>query len=187
MKQKRKSPIRHKVSSYTRKGKRVQGYTRGSGIKTTKKISKPTLGKPKGWTITLRYSKKPHDIEVVKVIATSYQRAVDEALEEKMDKRQPIEMEIVDPSIGEIVRWAGKRAVKYGKKAVVAGGKLAKSAAVAGGQFAKQKLKESYSEWEVKQWINQAYSPNKATRLVARAKLKNLRPDIYDVMDFSKS
>lgn len=187
MKQKRKSPVRHKVSSYTRKGKRIQGYMRGEGARNYSKLAKPKVNKPKGFTVKLRYSKKPHDIETVKVIATSYKRAIDEAFEEKLDKRHPIEIEVVDPSIGEIIKWAGNRAAKYGKKAVVAGGKLAKSAAVAGGQFAKEKLKESYSDWEVKQWIDQAYSPNKGTRMLARAKLRQNRPDVYDLMDFSKS
>lgn len=39
----RKSPIKHKVSSYTRKGKRVSAYTRGSGNKQTKKIANPKI------------------------------------------------------------------------------------------------------------------------------------------------
>lgn len=37
----RKSPIHHRVSSHTRKGKRVSTYTRGSGSKTSKKIASP--------------------------------------------------------------------------------------------------------------------------------------------------
>jgi len=49
----RKSPIKHNVKSYTRKGKRVTGYTRGSGTKTTKHLSKPSINIPKGYTVKL--------------------------------------------------------------------------------------------------------------------------------------
>lgn len=173
---KRKSPLKHKVNSYTRNGKKVTSYVRGKGTKSSKKSANPTPVKPKGYTVTLRYSKKAHDIEVVKVIATSYQRAVDEALEEKVDSRQPIEMEIVDPSIGEIIRWAGSRTLEAGERAVRAGGRYAKS-----------KLRESYDDWEARKLVDQAYSPNKAVRMVARSKLKNKFPLVWDVMDISRS
>ena len=104
----RKSPIKHKVSSFTRNGKPVDAYLRGSGTKSVKKLAKPTVGKsnkPKGYTIIFTFSKKKGDKETVKVIASSYMKALDEAFEEKLDERIPVEIVIIDPSIGEILRW----------------------------------------------------------------------------------
>jgi len=171
---KRKSPIKHKVSSHIRNGKRVKSYNRGSGAKITRKLSKPTLGKPKGYTVKLRYSKKPRDLETVKVIATSYKRAIDEAFEEKIDKRLPIEIVVIDPSIGEIIHWAGSRALKYGKV-------VAKKT----GHMAKEKLKSEYSDYKIRQLIDQAYSPNRAIKTLARYKLQTQHPKVWDVMDIS--
>jgi hypothetical protein len=175
----RKSPIKHQVRSHKRKGKAVRSYVRGHGAKTQSHVANPTIkpkNKPKGFTVILTYSKDPKDKEVIKVIATSYTRAIDEAFEEKTDKRIPIEIRVIDPSIGEVLRWAGSKALEYGKKA-----------AVAAGHYTKEKLKEQYSDVKIKMLIDQAYSTNRGTRLLARAKLRRDHPEVWNVMDISRS
>lgn len=176
----RKSPIKHKIHSHTRNGKRVTSYTRGSGTKIKKKLSNPNPQKPKGYTVKLRYSNKPRDLETVKVISTSYMRAMDEALEERIDKRKPIEVTIIDPSIGEVLKWAGSRALKYGGKAVKA---VAKGAYYS----AKRSVESHVDDWKAEKLIEQAYSKNKGRRILARAKLKKFYPHVYDIMDISRS
>lgn len=48
---KRKPPVRHKVSGYTRGGKRVRSYTRGSGVAKSKKSKAVTKKKREGYRI----------------------------------------------------------------------------------------------------------------------------------------
>ena len=184
---KRKSPIRHKVSSHTRDGKKVKSYKRGSGTKPTKKLSKPTIKKPKGYTVKLRYSKRPHDMETVKVIATSYMRALDEALEERFDKRKPIEVHLIDPSIGEVLSWAGSRALKYGKTVAEYGKTATKTVAKGAYESAKRSVASSVDDWRAQRLIEDAYSDNKGKKILARAKLKRNYPHVWDIMGISKS
>ena len=209
--QKRKSPIKHKVSSYTRDGKKVPSYVRGHGTKTILHLSNPNLlQKPKGYTITLKYSNKVGDHEKVEVIATSYERAVTEAFRDKTDKRLPIEIHVVDPSFGEVARWAGKHAVEFGKavaKESYHTGKnlyndttsialehtsqgtglsssLAKRALERRNQQFETRRKQ-LTDTEVKRLINEAYSRNKTVRTLARAKLRTEHPEVYHVLDIS--
>ena len=178
---KRKSPIKHKVKSHTRDGKKVKSYNRGSGLRW--KLRKPKIGKankPKGYTVKLRYSKRPHDLETVKVIAKSYMRALDEALEERLDERKPIEVHLIDPTIGEVLSWAGDRALRYGKTATKA---IAKGAY----DSAKRSVESSVSDWKARSLINDAYSDNKGRATLARAKLRRDYPHVWDIMDISKS
>lgn len=173
----RKSPVKHHVKSYSRKGKIVRHHIRGNGYKQNVKIANPSVcGKPKGWTVKLKYSNKPRDIEVIKVVAIGYKQAIDEAFEEKLDKRLPIEITVIDPSLREVIHWAGATALKYGSIA-------AKKAA----NYAVASAKQSHYDYKVKKLVNEAYSENRAVRALARAKLRKEHPDVWNVMDISRS
>ena len=194
----RKTPTLHRVKSHTRNGKTVVPYVRGSGHRNPLKISNPSVLKPKGYTVILTYSDKKGDKETVKVIATSYQRAIDEAFEEKVDKREPIEITVIDPSIGEIMSWAGKRAVALGKGAgsrVLDFGRdvveasletTAKTKPGFMGAMAKKSLAHRHDR-NVERLVKQSYSKDRATKAIARAKLKREHSDVWDVMDISRS
>lgn len=172
---KRKSPIKHKVRSYKRKNKVVRSYLRGKGQGTVPNLSKPTLHqKPKGYTVTLKYSDT--EKEEIKVIATDYHRAIDEAFEEKMDKRMPVEISVIDPLLGEIIHWAGARALKYGKAVINKSYDFVKGQAISAAK-----------DWETKRLIVEAYSENKGKQILARAKLKRDHPEVWDIMDISRS
>lgn len=170
---KRKSPRRHIVRAHKRGNVYVRSYVRGKGPWVSKsKTTKPVINRkkkaePKGYTVIMKYSDKPDDKEEVKVIATSYQRAIDEAFEERKDSRFPIEVRVIDPSLGEIFKWASKRALELGKKAAA---------------YAKEKA----SEYQVKRLIADAYSQDPVRRAYARAKLRKEHPEIWDVMDISR-
>lgn len=173
----RHTPVRHKVKAHTRKGKPVKSFMRGSGSKSTKKVASPTVkakNKPKGYTVKFKYTAK--DTEIIKVIAPSYQDALDEGFEEKEDSRTPIEITVIDPSLGEVIHWAGSRAAEYSKKA-------AKKAAKKGKEY----VKSQYSDYKIKRLIDQAYSSNKSTSFLARSKLKRDHPDVWDIMSISRS
>lgn len=168
---KRKSPRIHRVKSHIRKNKHVDSYIRGVK-KQNIHLSKPTIAKPKGYAVTLKYSAKPDDKEKVDVIAINYHRAIDEAFEEKKDKRMPIEIIVVDPSLGEVIHWAGSHALKYGKLAA---------------QKAYRTAKSGLYNYETKKLVEQAYSDNRTVRAIARAKLRGKYPEVWDVMDISRT
>lgn len=116
------------------------------------------------------------------VIAKNYQDALDEAFEEKTDPRQPIEIEIIDPTIGKALRiiagGVGK-AVKLGAKYAYITGKTV-------GREAAHAVAKSYRELRLRRLIGEAYSTDKVTRVMARAKLKQRYPETYKICDFSK-
>lgn len=170
----RKTPIKHLVKTHQRNGKIVKSYTRGKGTRFQKvwnTRARPTIKKtPKGYTVNFVFPNNSK--ETVKVIATDYHRAIDEALEEKTNKATPIEIHVVDPSLGEIINWAGKRAVDYSVKALQKGREL---------------HSQVHYDYETKKLVNEAYSPNRTIRTLARAKLRGKYPEVWDVMDISKS
>jgi len=174
----RKTPQKHIVKSHNRKnGKtRVKSYIRGRSIKTITNLSRPTIKKPKGYTITLTYSNKTKDKETQKVIATSYTRAIDEAFENKHDPRLPIEISVIDPSLGEIIHWAGEHAKKYGEIAIKKAGAIVVDEA-----------KKQYSDHKARQLIEQSYSNNRGIRILARAKLRQEYPHVWRTMDISRT
>lgn len=154
----RKPPCKHKVKSHTRKGGiKVQSYTRGSGSKPYKITKRRVVGKvtdetevgPKPFTVNFMYSKRRGDGESVVVIADTYERALDEAFEEKVDSRWPIEVEIVDPSLGAVLKFIGEGAKRVGgltlkgirkmKPKVQAAARIGAKYAMRGGHIAKQK------------------------------------------------
>jgi len=168
--------------------------------------------RPKPFTVNFKYSKRKGDGETVVVISTDYQKALAEAYEEKVDPRNPIEIEIIDPDLGKvlsIIASGAKKVAAIGGKFVVKGGHIAKqlalkTAEVAGkgvvgtgkivgkavtsaGKLAAMKLAERRYSSTVKRLVEKAYSPNPAERVLARAKLREQYPDIYDICDFSKT
>ena len=198
MKRKRKSPIRHTVHSHIRLGKRVNNYTRGKGSRTiptfTSRRKLIKTGEPKPYTINFVYSRRKGDGESVVVISTSYEKALKEGNEERVQKhRTPVEVEIIDPNLGRmlhIVAEGAKTAVKVGAKEA---GKLTKLGIKYGYAGAKVLGKEAafavaraYRSQKLRRLIEECYSPDRATRAMARAKLKEQYPTIYSVCDFSK-
>lgn len=160
--------------------------------------------------MTLIYSNKKGDSEVQKVIATSYTRAVDEAFENKTDKRMPVEISVVDPSIGEIIHWAGANVAKAAKRAYghskglyndMKTASLERTASTSSSAFvrslAKQRLERHREKMKrardqshdvaVKKLIDDSYSADDKVKLFARAKLRKEHPDVWHVMDISRS
>lgn len=183
----RKKPVRHRVEEHKRGGSTVKSYMRGLGAqlrKPTVSISRyRTSKKPKAWTVNFKYSDKKDDGESFLVIAQNYHRALDEAFEEKTDARDPIELSVIDPSIGEVLHLIGrgaKRAAGVGAKYSIMGGKaVAKKA----GSVAVARLRDEIA----KGLIKNAYSKDRPTRIIARSRLKVEYPDVYNIMDFSRT
>lgn len=163
---KRKTPVRHNVSGYTRRdGSKVQSHSRGKGVRVTKRTSKTVTSRPvktredgvvvltdpKPFTVNLTYSDKPGDGETVLTIvgeegtplSEAYELALDEAHEEKIDPRGPISVEVVDPDLGAALEFIGSGAKKLGglslkaiKAVGKAGVKVGKKSAALGAKYA---------------------------------------------------
>lgn len=179
----RKSPRRHIVRQHKREGYLVRSYTRGRGIgQQTGVIKRRIENKPKSFTVNFKYSDRKGDGESVIVIATDYQKALDEAFEEKTDPREPIEVEVIHPSIGRMLRilarGAGKVAVLGAKYTYIAGKTVSREAA--------HVVAKSYREMRVRRLIEKCYSPDRRIRIQARTRLKLLYPEMYAIADFSK-
>lgn len=193
----RKKPVRHRVATHKREGSTVESYMRGTRVLRVKPIV--TISRyrksrePKAWTVNFKYSNKTRDGESFLVIAPTYQRALDEAFEEKKDLRDPIELSVIDPTIGEVLHLIGRGAkqaahlgAKYaikGGKAVAKGGKdVAVLAAKKGGSVLAARLRDEIA----KGLIKDAYGTNRGARIIARSRLKAEYPNVYNVMDFSR-
>ena len=137
-------------------------------------------------------SSKSGDGDSVVVISTSYEKALDEAKEERRDTREPISIEIVDPDFERVLRIivkGAKTAVKIGARET---GKLTKLGIKYGyagakvlGKEAAHAVAKSYREMRVRRLIDEAYSLDRNTRILARAQLKTRYPEIYAICDFS--
>ena len=102
-------------------------------------------------------------------------------------------MEVIDPDLGRMLRIVAegaKTAVKVGAREA---GKLTKLGIKYGYAGAKVLGKEAafaiaraYRSQKLRRLIEESYSPDRATRAMARAKLKTQYPEIYSVCDFSK-
>lgn len=215
----RKSPISHRVVGYTRRdGTRISPHTRGSG----QRLSRPskTVGKSfdedtrmedLAFTVNFKYSDKPKDGESVIVIADTYQRALEEAFDERVDTRMPIEVGMVDPDLNQILKFIGEGAkkagafglksikkagqigAKYGIRAVKAGTRLGVKGAKAVARGVKVGLTESsklalyeIERARVRRLIVQAYSTDPIERKAARIAIRRVYPDIYDLCHFSR-
>lgn len=197
---KRKSPFRHRVTDHDRttsSGKKVHvtSYMRGAGkrrkkwvVRGTKELITKKHG-PKPYTINFKYSNRRGDGESVVVIAPSYQKALDEAWEEKVDKRHPIEVEVIDPDWGRVFRAIGKGLKKVGKiggKYAVKGLQAGYKAAKITGKAAAREVAYQFKQHRIKKLVEEAYSDYKPDRMKARAMLKRYFPDVYAMCDFSK-
>lgn len=218
----RRSPVKHGVSGYTRKdGTKVGGHTRGFGTGPRKPQRSRVVGKPEedikihGYVVNFKYSDRPGDGESVlaisdqkrETIMEDYKEIIDEAWEERVDTRVPISVEIVDPSLGEIIKimsekvkdtikWGApkvKKAVgigaKYGIKATMIAGSTAKKVARAGYDTTKELARLTAFEVQkelIHNLLKLCYQKDKAKRIAARAALKTRYPEIYDMTDFSR-
>lgn len=191
----RKSPIRHKVSSHTRRGRRVQTYLRGTGkgpyygLPVQTILAEKRRIKPKSYTVNFRYSSKPGDGESVVVISTNYQKALDEAFEEKVDSRNPISVEVIDPDLGRVFRAVGsglKKVGKIGAKYAVKGLQAGWRAAKITGKVAAREAAYQFHSRRIKGLVERSYSEDEAIRMKARTILKSQFPDLYAICDFSK-
>lgn len=149
---KRKSPVHHGVSGYTRKdGSKVRPYARGRGTRSktsrrvVKAVDEDTRMEELAFTVNFKYSDKPDDGESVIVIADTYQRALEEAFEEKVDTRMPIEVDMVDPDLDAILKFVGEGARKIGakvKEKAVAAAPRVRAAAAKAGKYALVKIEK---------------------------------------------
>ena len=151
------------------------------------------MGKPKPFTINFKYSEKKGDGESVIVISTNYKKALDEAYEEKVDKRTPISVEVVDPDFGRVFKAIGsaaKKAGKLGAHAAVVGAKYSWRGAEVFGKAAGEAISERLDSYEerlrAKKLIRESYAVDRAKRVMAKAKLKKEFPEIYKICDFSR-
>ena len=138
---KRKTPIRHRVKQHSRKGKRVISYERGKGVnsprvRTIKRKIKSSTPNVKAYVVNLTFADGKN--ESLTIFAESgmrgYQQAVDESFEEKVNPLDPIEIQVLDPSVGEVLKVIGsglKKAGHLGAKYAIKGGHYAKQAAIA--------------------------------------------------------
>jgi SpoVK/Ycf46/Vps4 family AAA+-type ATPase len=78
----------------------------------------------KAFTVNLTYGE--NDGESVIVIADSYQDALSEALEERVDERMPIEVELIDPDLGAVIKFIAEGSKKVAKAGVQGAKVLAK-------------------------------------------------------------
>jgi len=165
---------------------------RGKGSRTLPSFTsrrKIKTDEPKAYTCNFKYSEKKGDGESVVVIATDYHRALDEAFEERVDTREPIEVEVIHPDIGRMLKILGRGAKVVGREAVQLsklGIKYGYAGAKVLGYEAARALAIKYGKLKVKRLIEDAYSPDRPTRVFARAKLRTKYPEIYAVCDFSR-
>lgn len=135
----RKRPVKHVVRGHRKSdGTVVHTYQRGKGAKPPMPIHDgPAMSVgPKAFTANFTYSNKKGDGESVVVIASSYAAALDEAYKERVSKRVPIAVDLIDPSISSVLSFIGNTAKdavskgiqgikKYGEKATKLGAKYA--------------------------------------------------------------
>ena len=96
---KRKSPIKHKVRSHTRKGKIILDYFRGHGERP-KKISKPTVKiyeksrkDTNKYRITIKYIGNQRESFTVE--APSYPKAIEQSLISRLRVTPPKQIDVI--------------------------------------------------------------------------------------------
>jgi len=150
------------------------------------------------FTVNFQYG-PGDDGESVIVFSDNYQDCMDEAWEERVDTRQPISVEAIDPDIGAALKWMAKKAkagfeygapkitkathlgAKYAVKGVKTGLGATKSTVKGGAKLVAfgvdMKIKESL--------LRLCYQKDPAKRNAARAALKSRYPEIWRKCDFS--
>jgi len=227
-KKKRKFPVRHRVKSHKREGKRVKSYERGKGthpprVRTIKRKINSSTTEPrvKGYVVNLTYEDGTGESLTLfgPPGMSGYQKIVDEAFEEKTDPRDPVEVQVLDPSLGEVLRVVGsglKKAGHIGAKYMIRGGHIAKQTAIAAkphlkkgikagvhytkrgirvsgkvakitGRYAATSLASVAHDAIAKKLLQDAYSPDRVKRTIARVRLKKSFPDVYDIAHFSRT
>lgn len=131
--------------------------------------------------MNFKYSNRKGDGESVLVVAKDYKSALAEALEEKHDPREPVEVEIIDPHLGRVLRTIGRGAVKAAKL----GARYTIRGVTTLGRIAAEEMARAYKQFKVEQLVRKCYSPNRIERTKARYKLSVEYPEIYRVCDFS--
>jgi len=84
--------------------------------------------------------------------------------------------------LGKGAKVVGRGAVKLSELGI----KYAYAGAKAVGRDAARAIAKRYGELRVRRLVEDAYSSDRATRAMARAKLRTQYPEIYAVCDFSK-
>ena len=226
----RRPPIAHSVDGHRRDGHSVSGYERGSGGRSSSSTGSRSSVRAEAFIVTMKY--KDGSSEKINVIAPvgAYKKALDEAMEERTHKAKPIEINILDPSLGEVIKYLSegvgtglkyvKKGVEKAKPHVVSGvKKVGREAKIRGtqafwkarqfahekqlrkklgragrglGRGAKalgkgigEKAISSVQMAEAKRLVNQSYSEDLSKRALARTKLREKYPEIYDNCDFS--
>ena len=190
----RSSPVLHDVKGHTRNGKHVNPYKRGSGQRTRSRRHRPVFDEHTdmgvhAWTVNYTYDHPSVKGETVLVFADSYDGVLDEAFDERKHRYlAPTAVELIDPSIGEVlnaVKTKGRKVAglgaRYSITAVKAVGGAAKQATKEGMRMAKYKVTTRLLE----QLLKDAYGPRGPRRLAARINLKRQYPDIWDMTNLS--
>jgi len=149
-----------------RKGYRVSDYVRGKGTGTIPTLTRRRkiikTDEPKAYTCNFKYSEKKGDGESVVVIATDYHKALDEAFEERVDTREPIEVKVIHPDIGRMLRILGRGAKVVGREAVELsklGIKYGYAGAKVLGKEAAFAIARAYRSQKLRRLIEESYSP----------------------------
>lgn len=107
----RKSPCRHKVGEYKRKnGTKVDSYYRGSGKKSSKRVSKKTVGMDDDgggdqweyFQVILIYDND--ETEMIPVMARDADDALNLALDKRKQPKRKVKTSIVQDGLGDVVR-----------------------------------------------------------------------------------
>ena len=196
----RRSPVSHNVSGHTRDGHSVGGYTRGSGKTRTIPISRGKTN-AEAFTVTLKYGDGAFEIIHVFAPKGDYKKALDEALEERSQQhRYPIEVNVKDPSLGEVIGFIRKgvgTGLKYVKKGIKKASPHVKEGArtlrrefgrsvKSVGRQVSSSISSSLQNREAKRLVRHSYSDDPGVSALARVKLKKKYPEVYDNCDFSR-
>ena len=143
---------------------------RGTGQRRSSK--KPVRGKmfndstgkgPEAWSITFNY--KDGGKETVTVIAPSYEKAMDEAFEERKRKSEkPASIKIVDPGVWKSIMGALK----------------------ASGTYATKRARYALRKQIIMGMLQDAYTDDPVRRRAARIALRKEFPEVYEMCDFSR-
>lgn len=152
----RRPPIAHKVDGHRRDGHSVSGYERGSGGRSSPSTVSRRGVRAEAFIITMKY--KDGSSETINVIAPvgDYKKALDEAMEERTHKAKPVEINILDPSLGEVIKYLSE-GVGTGLKYVKEGVEEAKPHVVAGVKKVgrEARIRGTQAFWKARQFAHE--------------------------------
>lgn len=200
----RRSPHFHKVTSYIDKhGRYVPTHTRGKGAQLPQRSrvvgdEHTDMGEEIAWVANITYDDGSG--ESILLFADTYAKAQEEAFEERSVGKMPKSVELVDPSLDEVLTFlsskgksAAKLGAKYGVIALKGGVKLGAQAVGGVARGAKVGIREAgrlalyeADKARVRLLLTQAYSDNKIERNAARVALKRNFPEIWSMCSFSR-